>query len=82
MGTGSFLYASNFSEYGLVATGIVGPAPFFMCLVIRLIVEIRYRVKMGTWFKEGAASRVRTPEGKVLWKSLIPVAANVLTNVG
>ena len=81
MGMGAFIYGTNFSEHGLVAVGIVGPVPCLMCLVIRLSVEIRYRVKKGTWFKEGAASRVRTPDGAVLWKSLIPVVANILTNV-
>ena len=82
MGTGSFLYASNFSEYGMVATGILGPGPALLCLVIRLTLEIKYRVKMGTWFKAGPASRVRTPQGKILWKSLIPIAMNILTNMG
>lgn len=82
MGVGSFFYASNFSKYGVIGTGIVAPGPFIMCLSIRLFMEIRYRCKMGTWFKEGSASRVRTPEGKILWKSLIPVFMNILTNAG
>ena len=36
MGTGSFIYASNFSEHGIAATGILAPAPVIMCLIIRL----------------------------------------------
>ena len=62
------------------ATGILGPAPFLMCLTIRLSQEICYRAKKDTWFKEGSKSRVRTPEGQILWKSLIPVFINILTN--
>ena len=36
MGVGAFFYASNFSEYGIIGTGIVAPGPFIMCLAIRL----------------------------------------------
>ena len=82
MGTGAFIYASTFSDHGIMATGILAPAPFIMCLIIRLQAEVRYKCKTGTWFKEGAASRARSPDGKVLWKSLIPLIANCLTNLG
>ena len=79
MGTGAFIFASSFSEYGMIGTGILAPGPFFFCLIIRLFQEIRFRRRTGSWFKK-EGSRVKTPEGKIIWKSLIPVAVNVITN--
>lgn len=82
MGTGAFIYATNFSKYGIVGTGILAPGPFTMCLIIRTYQEVKFRMKTGSWFKPGAASRVRTPEGKILWRTLIPLFVNVMTNLG
>ena len=82
MGTGAFIFASNFSDYGIIGTGILAPGPFIMCLATRTYKEISYKRRSGSWFKPGNASRVMTPEGKILWKSLIPVTVNLLTNGG
>ena len=82
MGTGAFIFASNFSDYGIIGTGILAPGPFIMCLATRTYKEISYKRRTGSWFKPGNASRVMTPEGKILWKSLIPVTVNLLTNGG
>ena len=60
MGCGAFLYATNFSEHGMIAVGIIGPVPFLVTFLIRVSLEIRYRVKNGSCFKKAPASRVRT----------------------
>ena len=80
MGGGAFLYASNFAEYGILATGILGPAPFIYCLIIRLVFEIKYRCKNGRWFKE-KNSRVYQ-DGKIVWSSLVPLTVSMATNFG
>ena len=51
MGTGSFIYASNFSKYGVVGVGIIGPGPVLYCGLIRLYLELRFRYKTGSWYK-------------------------------
>jgi len=81
MGTGSFLFASNFSDKGLLGLGMVGPSGTLLCVVIRLIKEINYRRRNGSWIKE-KNSRVKTPEGKWKWSSCIPLWGNILTNFG
>lgn len=81
MGTGAFIFASNFSGQGIFGTGLIGPGAFLLCVILRAQSEIRYRCKNGRWTKEGDKSRVLKPDGKILWKSLIPLTANVLTNL-
>ena len=80
MGTGAFIYASNFAEYGILATGILGPVPFIYCLIIRIVCEVKYRYKTGTWFKD-KNSRVYQ-DGKIVWSSLIPLIVGMSTNFG
>ena len=81
MGTGSFLFASNFSDYATYGLAIIGPGGFLMCMMIRVITECRYRIRTGSWFKP-KGSRVMGDDGKLLWRSLIPITVNVLTNGG
>jgi len=80
MGFGAFLYATNFSKNGIVGTGIISPGPFFFCLTIRVVEEVRFKRRTGSWFKR-EGSRVMTPEGKIIWETLIPLSVNVATNV-
>ena len=55
-GTGSFIYASNFSKYGFIANGILGPGVFLAVAIVKLIFETSYFIKHRTWFKkEGSA---------------------------
>ena len=81
MGTGSFIFASKYSHLGVLGTGLLGPGPTLMCLLLRLVKEGKYKHRTGNWCKK-ENSRVLHPNGALMWKSLIPLAANVLTNVG
>ena len=36
MGTGAFIYASNYAEYGLVGSGLLGPIPFVTTSIARI----------------------------------------------
>ena len=81
MGTGNFLYASNFSYLGMPGLGLVGPSGTAICVIIRIVKECRYHKRTGKWVKE-ENSRLMTPEGKLKWGSCVPLIANVLTNFG
>ena len=80
MGTGAFIYATNFSEYGIIGAGILGPGPFIMCVIIRTYQEARYKLRTGSWFKPKSASRVINPDGSVKWRSAIPLVISMTTN--
>ena len=47
MGTGTFLFASRFSDLGILGKGLLGPGPTIYCLVLRLFNECKYRRKNG-----------------------------------
>jgi hypothetical protein len=49
MGTGAFIYATNFAQYGLRANGIIGPGTLICVLLLRLGMAIVFRVKSGSW---------------------------------
>ena len=42
MGSGSFIYAAYFSQYGLVGLGILAPGPLVAWIVIKLISVVVY----------------------------------------
>ena len=81
MGTGAFLFASNFSDFGIFGLGITGPGGAVLCILIRLFKDIAFRVRSGAWTNKNN-SRVYTPEGKIRFLSLVPLLGSVLTNVG
>jgi len=81
MGTGAFLFASKFSDYSTPGLSIMDPGAFIMCLFIRVYQECRFKLRTGSWFKP-KGSRVIGPDGKILWKTLIPVIMNIVTNGG
>ena len=80
MGTGSFIYATNFSEYGMLGAGMLGPGPFILCVIIRTYQEVSYKLRTGSWFKPKGASRVLNPDGSIQWKSLIPLFVSIAMN--
>ena len=81
MGTGAFLFATNFSDRGLSAIGLLAPGPFLMCMTVRVFQEVRYRYKTGSWTKP-KGSRLVEPNGQLAWKNLIPVSINTICNGG
>ena len=81
MGTGSFLFASNFADLGYEGAGVTGPFVFIIFLFIWVIRESAHRCKTGSWRKPGDLSRLYWESGKVKWSNLIPVLGNVTVNV-
>ena len=80
MGTGGYLYASNYAEFGLAANGLLGPGAFIFYLFIKVFRESKHKVKTGTWFKKESAW-IKS-DSSVRWNSLIPLSVNVTTNIG
>ena len=78
-GTGSFIYASNFSKYGFIANGILGPGVFLSALIAKCIIEGRHRIVHKTWFKK-EKSAWKTKQGKWSFFNAIAVVANAVTN--
>ena len=51
MGTGAFIFANSYSEYGLAGSGVLGPGAFILYTIIKLVREIHYRCKNRRWTK-------------------------------
>lgn len=83
MGTGSFIYAANYTDYGMVATGILGPGGFVIFFVLKVLREIVYRCKTGTWVKPiGESAWLKNPSGKIKWSSITPILGTTACTVG
>lgn len=81
MGTGAFLYAANYSDYGLDGSGVLGPGAFIVFLLMKVVRELIFRKKTGSWVKTKNSSWVKE-DGKVRWSSLIPLLCNMGVNIG
>lgn len=81
MGSGQFIFASNFSKYGFKSNGLFGPGTLILCIIAKLTLEIPYYLKNRRWFKE-ADSAWRTPEGKIKWTGVVALLTNSLANLG
>ena len=81
MGTGAFIYASNYSEYGLPGTGVLGPGATIMYLLAKIVRELWYYCQNKRWIKPEKSSW-KTDDGKVRWSSVIPLVGNILCNIG
>ena len=81
MGSGAFIYASKYSEYGLVGTGVLGPGAFLMYLAIKVAREVNFEAKNKRWTKTENSSWVKD-DGKIRWSSVIPLLGNMLCNIG
>ena len=52
MGTGSFIFATRYSDYGLSACGVLGPPMAIICIIWTYLLAAHYRCKNGTWLKK------------------------------
>jgi len=77
MGTGAFIYASNYAEYGLFGAGVLGPIPFLTTSLAKIIREVHFRCKTGTWVRETDSTWFKD-DGRFRWSSIIPLTANTL----
>jgi len=81
MGTGAFIYAYNYSQYGLAGSGVLGPGAFIFYLIFKVVHEATYCCKNRTWFKT-VGSTWLTDERELRWSSLIPLLGNTGANIG
>lgn len=81
MGTGSFLYATNYADLGFEGGGLCGPGVFIMFLLLWVVKESMYRCKHGRWTKPGKESRLVWEDGRLKWSNLVPFIGNVTVNV-
>ena len=51
MGTGAFIYASNYSEYGFAGLALLGPIPIITTSVVKISREVYFRCKTGSWLR-------------------------------
>ena len=81
MGTGSAIFAVNYSSLGFEGGGLCGPGVFIIFLLVWVVRETSYRCKHGRWTKPGDQSRLVWPDGRIKWSNLIPFFGNVTVNV-
>ncbi len=81
MGTGAFIYASNYAKYGIFGTGLMGPFNFVFYILLKAIRESRYRCKNLSWVKPKNSIWFKI-DGSVRWSSLVPLLVHIVTNMG
>ena len=77
MGSGAFMYASRYAKHGVVGSAVLGPGTLIVYIVLKIIREVHYRYKHGTWFRPKNSVWV-TDEGRFRWSSLIPLVASTV----
>lgn len=51
LGLGNFVYASNFSKFGLKGLGVLGPGTLTVFTFVKILREYLYYYKHHKWFK-------------------------------
>ena len=64
MGTGQYLFATKFSQEGIIATSYVGPVPFLFCIFLKVYLAIRTKIKTGS-FIDFTNSNIFDKDGKI-----------------
>ena len=82
MGTGAFIYANSYSEYGLVGSGVLGPGAFLVYFILKIVRLICFKCKNGKWAKTEGSAWVKEEDGKIRWLSLVPLFGNIACNIG
>lgn len=82
MGTGAYIFAPKYSEYGAAGTGVLGPGALIGYLILKLVREVIYRSKNGLWFKSESSNWIKDDDRKVRWQSVIPLVGNICLNIG
>ena len=80
MGTGSAIFATNYSKLGFQGGGLCGPGVWIIFLFIWVIRETVHRCKTGSWTKS-KDSRLVWEDGSLKWSNLIPLLGNATVNV-
>ena len=86
MGTGAFIYATNFGKYGVLGPGCMAPGTLVVLLTIEAMIEGVYRCKHGRCIKDKDSCLLTDKDGdakrSLRWKHCIPLQANVICIVG
>ena len=78
MGTGAFIYATNFGKYGALGPGCIAPGTLCVHLTTKAVYETLYRCKNGRCLKEKDSCLLTdTKPRKLRWNHCIPLLANV-----
>ena len=80
MGTGAFIFASKYSEQGLLGTAVLGPMTFVVYTFVKLVREVSFKCRTGSWVKSKNSVWI-TDEGKIRWSSLIPLLNYIIFNI-
>ena len=81
LGTGNFIFASNYSYLGFKGTGIVGPGALLVFAIVKFIREYSYYKREGRWFKSNNSAWL-DQNGAVYYKNILPLLVNGLTGFG
>ena len=81
MGTGAFVFATRYSQYGLAGTGILGPPIFVIYTLWTLALAVSYRCKHGQWLKK-ENSRLVDEGGRFKCKNMLLPLFHAIMNVG
>ena len=83
MGTGAFIYATRYTQYGFTATGLFGPGTFIFALIFKALIELHYRCKESRWLKPNNKSVFFDVElKKIKWLAVVALLMQVITNNG
>ena len=79
MGVGQYIYAVNFSKYGIIGTGFIGPVPLLLLIIFKLSFAIRNKINLGV-FINPEKSNIVDREGNFIKKNLVPLLGNWYAN--
>lgn len=81
MGTGNFIYASNYSYLGFQGNGLLGPGALLVFSIVKFIREYTHFKREGRWFKANNSAWI-DQNGAVYYKNFVPLLVNGLTGFG
>eukprot|EP00355_Strombidium_rassoulzadegani_P003296 CAMPEP_0168614938 /NCGR_PEP_ID=MMETSP0449_2-20121227/4242_1 /TAXON_ID=1082188 /ORGANISM="Strombidium rassoulzadegani, Strain ras09" /LENGTH=315 /DNA_ID=CAMNT_0008655653 /DNA_START=170 /DNA_END=1117 /DNA_ORIENTATION=- len=79
MGVGQFFYAVNFSSFGMLGIGFIGPLPFVIIVAFKVALACKTKVVTGAFIDKNNSNLV-DKEGKLKKKNLIPLLGNLYGN--
>ena len=80
MGVGLYIYATNFSKYGIIANAFVGPIPLILLLIWKMSIACYNKYTIGT-FIDRKSSNIVDGEGEFRYENIIPLVGNWLANI-
>ena len=75
MGFGQFIYATNYSQEGLISVGYLGPLPLICIILFKCFEAIKKKLQTGKVI-DYKTSNIFYEDGSIKWINLIPLASN------